>query len=139
MSYEITDNCIGCTICAKNCPVDAINGNIKEKHVINIKRCVECGVCGNVCPKSAVLTSTGEIAIKKQKKDWKKPIIKKEECSACSMCVDICAFNSLAISYPKYVGDYRLYAELVNEKSCVSCSMCENICPLNAISMGEVY
>ncbi len=133
MSYKINDNCIGCTLCSKNCPVDAIDGVLKEKHIINSKRCVECGVCGNVCPKSAVEDSQSQTVNKVPKKEWKKPIINAEKCTACGMCVDICGFNCLAISYPKFQGDFNVNAELVKEDKCVYCKMCDKICPINAI------
>ncbi len=135
MAYKINDNCIGCTLCAKNCPVDAISGELKEKHTINEKRCVNCGVCGNVCPKEAVINNYDNIAVKVAKKDWELPEINQDRCTACAMCVDICGFNCLAISYPKENGDTDLFAEIVDEKKCVSCNMCEDICPVKAISM----
>ncbi len=55
-SYFITDDCIGCKICAKNCPVSCISGETKEKHVIDQEACIKCGECYNVCPVGAVIT-----------------------------------------------------------------------------------
>ena len=43
--YEITDKCVGCTKCARNCPVSAISGNVKEPHVIDNNVCIGCGTC----------------------------------------------------------------------------------------------
>jgi NADH:ubiquinone oxidoreductase subunit F (NADH-binding)/Pyruvate/2-oxoacid:ferredoxin oxidoreductase delta subunit len=52
--YSITDDCIGCTICAQDCPVDAIEMKPHEKHVIDQQLCIHCGTCKNVCPADAV-------------------------------------------------------------------------------------
>ncbi len=56
IKYEVLDNCIGCTKCATNCPVDAITGSIKSMHHIDIDICIKCGVCKNVCPVDAIIT-----------------------------------------------------------------------------------
>ncbi len=53
--YEITDDCKGCTLCSKNCPVNAISGERKEKHVIDQEVCIKCGKCEDVCKFGAVL------------------------------------------------------------------------------------
>jgi NADH:ubiquinone oxidoreductase subunit F (NADH-binding)/(2Fe-2S) ferredoxin len=55
MRYEIDPNkCVGCTVCAKNCPVQCISGVRKEPHSIDQKRCVKCGQCFAVCRFGAV-------------------------------------------------------------------------------------
>jgi NADH-quinone oxidoreductase subunit F len=53
-SFEITDQCVGCTACARNCPVNCITGAPKERHVIDRNRCIRCGVCRDVCRFDAV-------------------------------------------------------------------------------------
>lgn len=50
LEYFIEDNCIGCTKCAKTCPVACIDGNLKERHVINVRKCIKCGACMEACP-----------------------------------------------------------------------------------------
>ena len=57
IKYYITDDCIGCTKCKRNCPVGAISGNLKEKHTIDTSVCIKCGACKASCPKSAIITA----------------------------------------------------------------------------------
>jgi len=53
--YEIDpEKCIGCTACARNCPVPCISGERKEPHVIDQARCIKCGRCFEVCRFEAV-------------------------------------------------------------------------------------
>jgi len=52
--YVITDDCIGCTLCAQHCPADAIEWRPYEKQKIDPDKCVRCGTCKAVCPSDAV-------------------------------------------------------------------------------------
>jgi NADH-quinone oxidoreductase subunit F len=55
-AFEIMDDCDGCHLCFKACPVDAISGVIKEMHVIDHAACISCGACVDVCPTDSIRT-----------------------------------------------------------------------------------
>ena len=56
MKYSIIiDKCVGCTACARACPVNAISGERKEPHFIDADKCIKCGACFEKCKFSAVL------------------------------------------------------------------------------------
>jgi NADH:ubiquinone oxidoreductase subunit F (NADH-binding)/NAD-dependent dihydropyrimidine dehydrogenase PreA subunit len=54
VKYSVNDNCIGCTICAQQCPVDAIPFTPHEKHSIDPELCIRCDNCYQVCPSGAI-------------------------------------------------------------------------------------
>jgi len=56
----VADKCTGCTLCARVCPVKAIEGERKEVHTIDQELCVKCGLCFAACRFQAIEITTGE-------------------------------------------------------------------------------
>ncbi len=56
LSYVIDrDKCLGCTLCARNCPAGAIIGSVKNPHIIDAEKCVKCGACMEKCKFGAIV------------------------------------------------------------------------------------
>jgi len=134
MSYSITDKCIGCTLCAKKCPVNAIKGNLKEKHSINPDKCIECGVCGKVCPTSAILNSNNETCMKIKQSEWPKPIFDYNKCYSCGVCKEMCLENCIEMK-SEDEKDLVYKPFLAEPKKCISCGACVSVCGVNAIQL----
>lgn len=55
LRYEvIADKCVGCTACARKCPVSCISGSVKQAHVIDQDKCIKCGACFKACKFEAI-------------------------------------------------------------------------------------
>lgn len=130
MAHFIDDKCIGCTACVNVCPTDAITGDRKALHVINMNVCIDCGSCARICPVTAIADQNGIFHPRiSRRQDWPKPVISKESCTGCSFCVDICPFDCLTLE-----GDRFMSTALLNRpEACVGCKECEEVCAKSAI------
>ena len=55
VSFLITDKCIGCGMCARQCPANCITGEKKMRHVIDQAKCLKCGACLTTCKFNAII------------------------------------------------------------------------------------
>jgi len=134
MAYFITEKCNGCTACARKCPVGAISGERKTRHVVNKELCAECGVCGRICPTEAVVDGNERIVFRVPLAQWPKPHFDFNSCMSCNICIQSCPFSCLEISEPQG-KDPHGHPVLANPAACIGCGLCRQDCPVDAIIM----
>jgi formate hydrogenlyase subunit 6/NADH:ubiquinone oxidoreductase subunit I len=137
MAYTITEKCNGCGACLRVCPADAISGEKKKLHTIDVNLCIECGACGRVCPQSALLDAGGVACVMVKRSEWPKPEIVVETCIACGICVDACPVGCLAMSERSREKGMDSFAYLKNAKACIGCGFCSRECPVDALVMKK--
>jgi formate hydrogenlyase subunit 6/NADH:ubiquinone oxidoreductase subunit I len=135
MPYYINNECIGCTVCAKKCPVPCIWGGevqlvakTKEMHVIHPESCIECGVCASYCPVDCIQNEQGVIEAKIEAKKRPIAVVREENCTGCEWCVDVCPFDCLEMVKPSGPSEFFSVARNTKAKDCIGCKLCEEVC-----------
>lgn len=136
MPYRIIDKCIGCSVCKKICPANAIVGKRGKVHEVVPDRCIDCGACGRVCPQEAVLDEKGRMCERMRfRSRWEKPVFDNEKCISCTVCIESCPTACLSLWFTRDHENTRGYPILKKERDCIACGICVSECPVDAVKM----
>ena len=136
MPHFITEDCVGCTMCLKACPVDGcITGESKKLHIIDPLVCIDCGVCATYCPVACIGNPEGAFPAKINVKERPVATVNLDFCTGCEFCVDICPFDCLEMVEPPDASGFFKVADNTKPADCVACKLCEEVCIKDAITI----
>ena len=144
----VGEDCIGCGICAKTCPTNAIEVDKNAgSWTIQRMQCIQCSGCVDACPKKCLtmenlytipdvvkVVDTVEIPAKPAKKADSKAapsgdgdlVCDKETCVFCGLCAKACPADALTVDRKEKVWE-------VDKEACVKCGACIDKCPKKSL------
>jgi formate hydrogenlyase subunit 6/NADH:ubiquinone oxidoreductase subunit I len=138
MTYEITNRCVGCGVCRRICPVDAITGKQKKQHHIDPVVCIACGACGRICPHQSINDPGGRLCERiRIRSRWPRPAFDLKRCIACTICVEACPTGCIELTTDRGTRQTLRLPYLEQPRHCLACAFCQQACPVDAIAMPQ--
>ena len=127
-------DCIGCTLCIKACPVDAIIGAHEYLHTVIEQYCTGCELCVAPCPMDCI-----EMIETKPNKIADQPAKAETACIHCDRCNDICPVDLPAHSLYQLIQACNI-DDAINDglTDCILCNSCDAVCPSH-IPLTQIY
>ena len=117
----ITDACIYCGLCAKNCPEGAITVDRANKSwVVDEEKCVKCGLCIGKCPKKCL--DFAEVT---------EGVVCSDSCVYCTLCAKKCPSEAITVDRAAKTWE-------IDREKCTLCGVCVSACPKKSLSIGDI-